>query len=297
MSDSVTLTAPAKLNLSLRILARGTDGYHQLESLFIGISLADRLTLASIDRGEVRLDVQGDAGGAVGEDNLVHRAATSFLSRVSAPDAGVDMTLEKVVPVAAGLGGGSADAAAALLGLAQLFPGHVSPVDLLELGAELGSDVPFFLAPGPYALAWGRGGRLLGLPAPPSRPVLVAVPSRGISTSEAYGQFSSQGELRGGEPTYISLQELGDWHSLGQARVNDFEPVVYPRRPDLAALARSLEATAPVMSGMTGSGAAHYAIYADEGARAGARAGLAEVPDLRVFEAETLSEWPSSSSR
>ena len=292
MTTAVRLAAPAKLNLDLRILAREADGYHQLESVFIGVSLADTLTLAASEAAGVRLDVVGDAGGAAGEENLVHRAVTSFLDRFGDEGLGVDATLRKVVPVAAGLGGGSADAAAALRGMAALCPGRTTDAQLLRLASTLGADVPFFLTPRPYALAWGRGGRLLGLEPPPSRPALIAVPSKGVGTADAYRQVAVRGRPRTGEPSYHGLDRWASWEALAAGRVNDFESVLYPERPDLASLARSMADTDPILSGMTGSGAAHYAIYTDAGARAIARATLEADPTLRLFDARTLSEWP-----
>jgi len=293
VSASVRLSAAAKLNLELRILAREVDGYHQLESVFIGVSLADTLTLVANEDGEVRLEVVGDAGGVTGKQNLVYRAVRSFLDRFGNEMDGVDATLEKIVPVAAGLGGGSADAAAALRGMAELWPGRSSGHDLLELASELGADVPFFLAPSPYALAWGRGGRLLGLRPPPSRPVLIAVPAEGVATVDAYRQVAAQGRPRAGQPIYHTLDRWADWPELAAGRVNDFEAVLYPVRPDLEALGTRMRSTGPMMSGMTGSGAAHYAVYSDSATRSAAREQLELDPDLRVFEAMTLSEWPA----
>lgn len=151
------LRAPAKLNLHLAVLARETSGYHQIETVFCALELADRLEVRRAGAGIV-LEVDGaDLGPS--EENLAHRAARTFYEAAAiAPEA--EIRLEKHIPVGAGLGGGSSDAAAAMRALNML---HGTPLDeaaLLQAAATLGSDVPFFLSGGPLALAWGRGERI-----------------------------------------------------------------------------------------------------------------------------------------
>ncbi len=284
--------APAKLNLELRILAREVSGYHQLESLFLGISLADELTVRRREAPGIELEVVGDAGGALGEDNLVYRAASSFLDAFGLGNEGISVGLSKRVPVAAGLGGGSSDAAAALRSLDRLFPGRARREELLALASELGSDIPFFMGTKPCAWAWSRGGRFLALDPPPARPALLAVPERGVSTREAYARLANRPTPRAAQPGAFELAGWRDWSALAGSRVNDFEPVLYLERPDLAQLGESMAATRPILCGMTGSGAAHFGIYADLDHRARAQASLEEVPGIRLLEAVTLEAWP-----
>src|SRR5262245_56190362 len=156
MSVSLALEAPAKVNLGLRIVGRRTDGYHELESLFAPIDLADAIALQieSSRAVEVVLAITGEAGGAPpGDANLAVRAARAFLAR-SGIAARVAIGLTKRTPVPAGLGGGSSDAAAVLRGLAQAFPAALQDEELEEIALGLGADVPFFLDPGP---AWVTG--------------------------------------------------------------------------------------------------------------------------------------------
>ncbi len=183
--------APAKVNLRLRVLAREDSGYHQIETLFQALDFGDEVEVAEGDRG-IRLEVEGMDVGPV-EENLAYRAAVSFLDRLRG-DGGVSIRLRKRVPPGAGLGGGSSDGAAVLRLLAALHPGAVGEEALLEIAAGLGADVPFFLAPSPLALAWGRGDRILPLSPLPPRPVLLALPPLAVDTPGAYGMLD---EVRG----------------------------------------------------------------------------------------------------
>jgi 4-diphosphocytidyl-2-C-methyl-D-erythritol kinase len=290
----LTVHAPAKVNLRLRILAREVSGYHQLETVFAALEFGDTLRM-SITKGGVELTAQGLSTGPVRE-NLVHRAAVAFLER-GGVDAGVQIHLEKRIPVGGGLGGGSSDAAAALRGLHTLFPGALSFEDLLQIAGGLGSDVPFFLCGSPLALAWGRGGRLLPLPPPPSAPVLLALPPVAMPTAEAYrllarvpglgsGGDAGRSEVlrpdaldleglrpeahatetgRPGSPQVLPVEGLANWEGLSALAVNDFEEVVLPVFPLLRQLREALRETHPRLSLLSGSGACLFAVYEEEG--------------------------------
>ena len=172
----IRIHAPAKVNLALRVLAREDSGFHQLETLFSALEFGDVLTLQLGGSG-ITLNLDGLHLGPP-EENLVYRAAKGFkeLARV---EEGMEIHLEKRIPIRAGLGGGSSDAAAILRGLHFLFPGRLGEETLLQLAASLGADVPFFLCGSGLALAWGRGDRILSLPALPSASVLLAIPPMG----------------------------------------------------------------------------------------------------------------------
>ncbi|MCK4298464.1 MAG: 4-(cytidine 5'-diphospho)-2-C-methyl-D-erythritol kinase, partial [Planctomycetes bacterium] len=150
--SNVCVKAPAKVNLGLWVLGRRADGYHELWTLMETISLADELTLTARQSGHIRLTVSGRPA-PTGEGNLVVRAARLLKERCRG-EAGVEVRLHKVIPAGAGLGGGSSDAAAALVRLSRLWHLKLSERDLLALGAEVGSDVPFFVA---TQLAGGSG--------------------------------------------------------------------------------------------------------------------------------------------
>lgn len=260
--ERLSLDAHAKINLGLRVLAREASGYHQIETMFARVSLADRVTLTLTESSGVRLEVQGDVGGVPHEENLAVRAAQAYLTANRA-DRGVDILLEKSVPVGAGMGGGSADAAATLVGLDRLFGARLGQDRLRALAATLGSDVPFLVEETPLALAWGRGERLIPRMAPGPAWVILAMPSIQVDTGWAYRTLSAN--LDPGVTGGISYP-VGwvSWAEIAGYTDNAFEPVVYRRHPELARLRGRLEAEAPLAARMTGTGAAHYALYDSE---------------------------------
>ena len=175
MTDTaVRLPAHAKLNLFLRVMAREADGFHGLETLFCLVDLADELRAERREGRGVTIEVEGAELGPPGE-NLALRAAAAVLAATGDRFA-VQLALTKRIPVRAGLGGGSSDAAAALLAVNRLAGNAVPRHELLQFAARLGSDVAFFLAGAPLALAWGHGERLLRLPPLPPAPALLLTP-------------------------------------------------------------------------------------------------------------------------
>src|SRR5258705_652405 len=183
MTSAVRIAAHAKINLFLRILARDGSGYHQIETAFALVDLADDLEVRRIDSG-VTLEVEGPDLGPVA-DNLAVRAARAVLE-ATGNKFGVALQLRKRIPVRAGLGGGSSDAAAALHAVNALAGNAVPRAEVLQLATRLGADVAFFASGAPAAVAWGRGERLFQLPPLPAAPALVAVPPIGIATPDAY---------------------------------------------------------------------------------------------------------------
>src|SRR5207253_9684882 len=176
--DRVRITAHAKLNLLLRILAReASSGYHQIETAFTLLELADELVVTRAGSG-IALTVHGPDLGPP-EANLAVRAARAVLE-ATADKFGVTIELTKRIPVRAGLGGGSSDAAATLHAVNALAGDIVPRPERLHFAARLGADVAFFASGAPAAVAWGRGERLLRLTPPPAAPVLVAVPAGGV---------------------------------------------------------------------------------------------------------------------
>jgi 4-diphosphocytidyl-2-C-methyl-D-erythritol kinase len=260
MTEAVELAAHAKLNLFLRVLAREADGYHGIETLFCLLTLSDTLRVERTTSGTVSLAVTGaDCGPA--EQNLAVRAAESVLA-ATGRRFGVQLTLTKRIPVRGGLGGGSSDAAATLLAVNHLAGNAVPRHELLQFAARLGSDIPFFLSGGPFALAWGHGERLLRLPPPPAAPALLVVPGIGIDTPEAYTQVDSarHGIGRRGAVA-LDLDALATWGSLARLAGNDFEFALFGRHPELKRAFEALAATQPMLSRMTGSGSTIFAIY------------------------------------
>ncbi len=262
-AETIRVHAPAKVNLRLKILAREATGYHQLETIFCAIGLADKLELTRSGRG-IELEVVGAELGAP-EENLVHRAATAFFG-IARLQPGVRIRLEKVIPAGAGLGGGSSDAAATLVALNALFGTPLTPASLFRIGAALGSDIPFFLSGAPNALAWGRGERLLPLPALPPAPMLVVVPDFPIATADAYRDLAQAraGRITAPQPTIIDPDRLGSWAGITRVADNDFEVTAFARYPKLRAIKVSLQDTGATISLLSGSGSAIFGIYPDE---------------------------------
>jgi 4-diphosphocytidyl-2-C-methyl-D-erythritol kinase len=285
-ADPVTVSAPAKLNLFLRVLARESDGYHSLETLFCLVSLADTVVATRREERGVSIEVEG---GEVGppEQNLAARAAALVLE-ATGHRFGVHLRLTKRIPVRAGLGGGSSDAAAALHAVNVLASGAVPRHELLQFGARLGSDVPFFVTGAPLALAWGRGERLFRLPPLPVAPALLMTPSMGIDTSEAYRWVDTTRELdRRRGAVALDLDALSRWGDIGRMSGNDFESPAFERMPGLRAAFEALAGTHPLVCRMSGSGSTLFAVYRSARDRDDARLMLGRKHG-RVEAVETL---------
>jgi 4-diphosphocytidyl-2-C-methyl-D-erythritol kinase len=257
--------APAKINLHLRVLGRRRDGFHEIETLLQTIDIADELhaSLAPPDVLELRVHPEGVL--ATGDDNLVIRAAKT-LQRHSGSKAGVRIELHKTIPIGAGLGGGSSNAASALMLLDELWELHVGADVLLELAAELGSDVPFFLFGG-FAAATGRGEVIR--PLPDLRPfgVVVCVPPIEVSTAEVYERFSKGPWLTSqrADDTVVTLAvaaaETESFVPPWREFENDLEPVVIEGWPEVGRALAALRAMHPLHAAVTGSGAAVFAVF------------------------------------
>jgi 4-diphosphocytidyl-2-C-methyl-D-erythritol kinase len=263
MTGAVRVGAHAKLNLFLRVLAREVDGFHGLETLFCLVDLADELVAERREGHQVTIEAQGADLGAP-EENLAVRAATAVLG-ATRDRFGVHLTLGKRIPVRAGLGGGSSDAAAALVAVNRLAGDAIPRHELLQLAAKLGSDVPFFLSGAPLALAWAHGERLLRLPPLPAAPALLLTPPVPVSTPDAYGWVDDarQSAGRRGAVT-LDLDSLSTWGDIGRMAGNDFESVVFGRHPAVRAAFEALVGTRPLVCRMSGSGSAIFAIYRSE---------------------------------
>lgn len=272
MPDRIRAAAHAKLNLFLRILAREADGFHQIETAFVLLELADEL-IVTRTTGGVELLVHGPDLGPAAE-NLAVRAARAVLD-ATGNRFGVRIELTKRIPVRAGLGGGSSDAAAALHAVNALA-GHAVPrPELLQFAARLGADVAFFASGAPLALGWGRGERLFRLAPLPAAPALLAVPPIEIATPDAYRWWDDgyrPGERRGS--VVLDAEALGSWGSVGRLGGNDFEVPVFGRHPELKELFERLAATRPLWVRLCGSGSAVAAVYRNERDRDGAAAEL-----------------------
>jgi 4-diphosphocytidyl-2-C-methyl-D-erythritol kinase len=288
--SAVRVRAHAKINLNLRVLAARPDGYHDLRTVFQALALHDTLTLVACP-GPFGLE-SSSPDVPVDSSNLIWRAADLLWRRLGRSGGARDarVRVEKRIPVKAGLGGGSADAAAALLGLARLWQPDVPPADLVALGKRLGADVPFFFCGG-AALGLGRGDELYPLPDLPPLAVLLVVPGFDIATAEAYrwidehragaaragsGPGTESGERPGlegecatppaaprGAPANRSIPGC-TWPAAQCEIANDFEPVVSARHPEIGTIIRLLEASGAQAAAMTGSGSAVFGLFQDD---------------------------------
>lgn len=286
------ILAPAKVNLFLRVLAREASGYHQLETVFAALEFGDSLTLERFGSG-IFLDADGPHLGP-SEQNLVYRAARGFF-KLAGRDEGLKIRLVKRIPVQGGLGGGSSDAGATLKALSTLFPGWVTGTDLLGLAGDLGSDVPYFLASSPLALAWGRGDRLLALPALPRAPVVLSIPPMGVRTPDAYRLLARGREQRPSMAGsgFRTLKHLGSWDEIAAQAENDFEPAIFGAFPLLGRIREALEETSPRFSLLSGSGSSLFSVFhGDEAAEDGKAWLQDEFPDCRFVLTHTLTEFP-----
>ena len=266
---AVRVAAHAKINLFLRVLARETSGFHQIETAFALLQLADELTVRRTDSG-VTLEVEGpDVGPS--DENLAVRAARMVLD-ATGNRFGVAIKLTKRIPVRAGLGGGSSDGAAALHAVNALAGNAVPRHELHHFAARLGADVAFFASGAALALAWGRGERQFRLPAPPSLPALVAIPPVQVATPDAYAWWDEQNRSpspstppRG--PVTLDADALATWGSIGRLGGNDFEAIVFAKHPDVRTLYERMAETGPIWVRLCGSGSAIAAVYKKESER------------------------------
>jgi len=282
---SMRLPAFAKINLCLHVLDRRPDGYHELRTIFQTISLCDSLELSlTPDSDSVEIFVKSsDPQLPLGRENLVSRAIEAI-----APEIGfrgrVSVFLDKKTPVSRGLGGGSSDAAAALIGMLRLTETKLPLPRLMEIAAGLGSDVPFFLFGG-RALAVNRGDEIYPLLDSPRRSVVVVSPEGlGVSTRDAYQWLSAELTNREKAPTIWTFCALC-WSRQGTLS-NDFEGPVFSRYPRLKQIRDGLLEQGAADAALAGSGSAVFGLFQNPArARRAARA----FPEDSVFVVETLS--------
>ena len=279
--NSMQLCAPAKINLSFRIIARRPDGFHEIETLMAPISLCDEITLTRTDEeGVIKFEVN-DATLPTGDDNLAVRAARLFLEKAGVR-AGLAIELRKRIPHGAGLGGGSSDAAAILLGLNRMLGAGSDVAELATLAAEIGSDVPFFIFES-AAVCRGRGELVSPEKVSPRMRLLLLKPSFGVPTPWAYQRWQNSSEI---PAVSYARQEFG-----GRTFVNDLERPVFEKYLFLGRTKMWLLAQAEVGAAMmSGSGSTVFAVLHDgaDGAQLGRRARAELDPELWTSECATL---------
>lgn len=278
-SSALELGAPAKLNLFLEVLGRRDDGYHEIDSVMAEIDLADRIRIEKAE--EISLRVEGTEGGGAPEDetNLVWRAAEAL-------GVGAAITLEKRIPAGAGLGGGSSDAAAVLLGLDALYDLDLPEERLFEAARALGADVPFFLQGG-LCRCRGIGDELDPVENPPEKRFLVIVPGLKMSTERVYGAFPGLT----GNPEIASVfleQYCGGPDPDAVPYFNRLQATAERLEPGLAEFRRGAEDQYGLAFTMSGSGSSYFAELGEEFREAKDQLARAPGPG-RVFVAKTDS--------
>jgi 4-diphosphocytidyl-2-C-methyl-D-erythritol kinase len=282
---SLTLDAPAKLNLGLRVVGRRDDGYHLLEGLFVPVTLSDVVTLDFDAAGapNIHLVIEGASPDVpVDAANLAVAAAHAFFG--PSPGGALRIGVDKRIPSAAGLGGGSSDAAAVLRGLAQLAPETRSPEELARLALGLGADVPFFLDPRP-ALVRGVGEVIEPIPGLPPLWAVLANPGIAVSTAEVFRLYDSLGPRQAAEgvsagltppdpgSTLRALFELdGEVDTLARLSgfANDLEAAAIRLCPPVSRLQDRMRELGAVAVGMSGSGATVYGLFGSRSEAEGA---------------------------
>lgn len=256
--------APAKINLWLEILGRRPDGYHDIDTCYQAIDLADTIVLEPTDEPGVTCRVQGPFAESVpeGSGNLAARAALLLAERTG-HEPRVAITIVKEIPAGAGLGGGSSDAAAVLVALARRFAVPDPEDTLVELAAELGADVPFFLEGGTQR-GTGIGGRLEAAAPPHEQWGILVWPGVPVSTRWAYEEHDrSLGRSRAKRQLGLRPRRNVDW----PARGNAFERIVLDAHPHIARLKASLGMDEAIVTRVSGSGSALFALYGRQAAR------------------------------
>jgi 4-diphosphocytidyl-2-C-methyl-D-erythritol kinase len=260
----IRILAPAKVNLTLRVLGRREDGYHDIESLVQKISLYDRITIEDRTEPGILLTCT-DPSLPTGHDNLAHRAAVLIAERSGIRDKGIAIHLEKGIPHGAGLGGGSSDAASVLMGMNSCFKLSQTREELAEMAQQIGSDVPLFLYPSPSVIK-GRGEKIEASPVRLNAVFVLVFPGFGVSTKWAYSNFRLTKEPD--KYTISALYRSGEgtvppesWQDL---LVNDLEEAVTIRHPEIGRCIKELLRAGAEASLMSGSGSAVFGLFRDK---------------------------------
>jgi len=277
----------AKINLALEVLGRRADGFHEIRTVLQTIDLADELELHPANELKLRTVGSADLESLPHEKNLVWRAASQLAER-HAPGRGAQVVLHKRIPLGAGLGGGSSNAAAALLGLSRLWALQLPAEDLRLLAAGLGSDVPFFLEGG-TALGVGRGEEIYPLPDVDAARMIVVFPGVAVSTAEAYQaldlELTSQ---RNANRIQRFCSRLASHSGFLTEIFNDFESTVLPAHAAVRDAKSFLERSGATAALLCGSGSSVFGFFPEE--ESALAASRTAVPDSwRVFPAKTLS--------
>lgn len=253
--------APAKINLTLDVLYKRPDNYHEVEMVMTTVDLADRIGLETRKDGQIKI-ISADNFVPDDQRNFAYQAAELIKSTCGIKD-GVDISIEKQIPIAAGLAGGSSDAAATLRGLNELWNLNLSLDELAELGAKIGSDVSFCVYGG-TALATGRGEKIQELTAPPTCWVVLAKPKIGVSTADVYGGLNIEGLKHPNTRQMIKAIETDDYELMCQSVGNVLETVTFNLHPEVVTIKEQMQRFGADAVLMSGSGPTVFGLVENE---------------------------------
>ena len=287
IKDALTLPAFAKINLSLRVLGKREDGYHELDTIFQTINLHDTIRISAIESSAIAFSCD-DRSLPTDSHNLVVRAATVLRARVS-PKKGARIRLEKRIPTHAGLGGGSSDAAATLVGLNGLWESRLPRQELSEVAARLGADVPFFLDGG-TARGTGIGDRIEPLEDAPETFLLIVKPKANVSTADAYKALKKPALTSSNSKTILSRSEAKEFFDNQHfaSLENDFEAVAFAAAPEIGRAKAALIKAGSQAALLAGSGSAVFGIFESEDAQRRAIQAIELETGWRVFPCKTV---------
>lgn len=282
--SELKVRTPAKLNLTLRVLGRRTDGYHEIISIMVPVGIFDELDLHTVPGSRILLQCEG-VPSPQGEENLVYRAAQEFCAKTGIA-CGIQVRLFKGIPVAAGLGGGSSDAAATLLALNRMFRPGLSRSGLVGLAASLGADIPFFLDSRP-SVARGIGEILAPIEDWPKFWYVIVVPQVQVSTAWAYSQLDAKELTPERDDRIVTI--LGHLRTdVRYVLENDLEIVTASRFPIIHDIKKSLEDAGAEGALMSGSGPSVFGVFRSEDHAVQAKSLLLPQALGNVFVAEGL---------
>ena len=260
MQEKITIEAHAKINLTLDVTGKLPNGYHTVQMVMQSVGLCDKVTLTKTGFDQIIMSCDR-ADLSAGEDNLAIRAARLFCAETGLQSSGVEISLEKHIPMQAGMAGGSADAAAVLLGMNTLFETGCSIDDLCAMGVKLGADVPYCIRGGTM-LAEGIGEVLSPLPSMPHCTVLICKPPVGVPTPEVYRAIDAVpiAEHPNAQAMIEALRDR-DLHQIGSLLCNVMEPVTAGRHPVITEIRETMMQNGALGARMSGSGSAVFGLY------------------------------------
>jgi 4-diphosphocytidyl-2-C-methyl-D-erythritol kinase len=288
LKSPLQLPAFAKVNLRLRVLGKRADGYHELDTIFQTISLYDTIRISAIESSDITFSCD-DRSLPADSHNLVVRAAMALRDRVNTKK-GARIRLEKRIPSHAGLGGGSSDAAATLVGLTRLWELGTSREELSQLAARLGADVPFFLYGG-TARGTGIGDHIEAMEDAPETFLLIVKPNANISTADAYKALKKPALTSSNSKTILSSSEAKEFFDSSSfaALQNDFEAIAFAREPEIERAKAALLKAGAGASLLAGSGSAVFGIFDSEDAQRRAIQAIELETGWRVFPCKTVA--------